>query len=276
MHPAADFALARRLERAEAQANAEFVAARGSVVPDSHAQWMEMAGATAMFDGVDSPCTQTFGLGMHGAVTGEQLDVIEQFFHERGANPAHEICPLADSTVAELLWERRYRPIEYSNVMYQWIDAEALATPGDPTLHVRQATADEASLWAMTAAEGWKDVAPEFEDFLLGLAVFMPFRPQSHCLLAEIGGRPIATAAVSFCERVALMAGASTVPEFRNRGAQQALLAARLRLGAEQGCDLAMVVAQPGSASQRNSERRGFRVAYTRTKWILERVSGLE
>ena len=31
-----------------------------------------------------------------------------------------------------------------------------------------------------------------------------------------------------------------------------------------------MMVAAPGSASQRNAERQGFRIAYTRTKWMLE------
>ncbi|HYO16464.1 MAG TPA: hypothetical protein VE685_24980 [Thermoanaerobaculia bacterium] len=34
-------------------------------------------------------------------------------------------------------------------------------------------------------------------------------------------------------------------------------------------CDLAMMCAHPGSASQRNAERHGFRIAYTRTKWQL-------
>jgi len=37
----------------------------------------------------------------------------------------------------------------------------------------------------------------------------------------------------------------------------------------DQGCDLAMMVAQPGSDSQRNAERKGFRIAYTRIKWRL-------
>ena len=37
------------------------------------------------------------------------------------------------------------------------------------------------------------------------------------------------------------------------------------------GCDLAMMGAEPGSSSQRNAERQGFRIAYTRTKWILAR-----
>jgi STE24 endopeptidase len=66
---------------------------------------------------------------------------------------------------------------------------------------------------------------------------------------------------------VALLAGASTAPPHRNLGAQSALLEARLRFAADRGCDLAMICALPGSASQRNAERRGFRIAYTRMKF---------
>jgi hypothetical protein len=43
----------------------------------------------------------------------------------------------------------------------------------------------------------------------------------------------------------------------------------RLRFAADQGCDLALMGALPGSASQRNAERQGFRIAYTRLKWQL-------
>ena len=70
-------------------------------------------------------------------------------------------------------------------------------------------------------------------------------------------------------EGVALFSGAATVPELRRRGLQAALLEARLHYAFEHGCDLAMMVAEPGSDSQRNAERKGFRIAYTRTKWQL-------
>ena len=59
----ADLSLARRLERAEARAGASFVEARARICPDSGAVWMEVAGAYAMYDGVASPVTQTFGPG---------------------------------------------------------------------------------------------------------------------------------------------------------------------------------------------------------------------
>jgi hypothetical protein len=55
----------------------------------------------------------------------------------------------------------------------------------------------------------------------------------------------------------------------RRQGAQLALLESRLRCAKEHGCDLAMMCALPGSASQRNAERQGFRIAYTRIKWML-------
>jgi GNAT superfamily N-acetyltransferase len=74
---------------------------------------------------------------------------------------------------------------------------------------------------------------------------------------------------LSLHDGVAWFGGAATVPELRRRGLQGALLRERMRYAAAHGCDLAMMVAQPGSNSQRNTERNGFRVAYTRIKWKL-------
>ena len=62
-YPFADIDLARRLERTEAQGNVDFVEARAKAFPDRGATWIEVAGTYAMFDGVGSPLTQTFGLG---------------------------------------------------------------------------------------------------------------------------------------------------------------------------------------------------------------------
>ena len=84
-YPFADIELARRLERAEAHGNVEFVEARKRAFPDRDAAWIEVAGAHAMFDGVGSPVTQTFGLGVFEPITPEQLNEIERFFRSRGA-----------------------------------------------------------------------------------------------------------------------------------------------------------------------------------------------
>lgn len=87
------------------------------------------------------------------------------------------------------------------------------------------------------------------------------------CFAAEVDGVLIATAGIAIHQRVGLLAGASTVPEFRGRGAQSALLAARLAYARGQGCDLAMIVTASESTSQANAERAGFAAAYGRTKF---------
>jgi hypothetical protein len=108
-------------------------------------------------------------------------------------------------------------------------------------------------------------------EFLLEIGRINAKRTDTHLFFAELDGQPIATGVLSVSEGVALLAGASTIPEGRKQGAQLALLEARLRYGVKHDCDLAMMCAQPGSASQRNAERYGFRIAYTRIKWQLQR-----
>jgi GNAT superfamily N-acetyltransferase len=263
------------LERAEALANAEFVVARTAAFPDSGAEWIGVSGGLAMFDGVDSPCTQTFGLGLFDPVTNADLDGLEQFFRQRGATVCHEVCPLADATFISLLNERGYQPFEFSNVLFREIQH---AVPRDASHHnslqVRLVEHGDVGLWARTAAEGWGDVAPDLGEFVLRLANVIPYRPNSHCFLAENEGEAVAAGGLSLFEGVALLAGACTIPKWRRQGAQRALLAHRLQFGAEHGCDIAMIAAAPGSASQRNAEREGFRIAYTRIKWRLSPPAG--
>ena len=266
-----DLALARRLERADAQGNLEFVEARAKLFPDSGAEWLEVGGAYAMYDGVESPVTQTFGLGMFQAITDAEMERIETFFHGHGAPVFHEVSPLADPSVLTLLNERGYQPLEFTSVMFRPIQRGVqYAAPRNPGIQVRTVEADEYDLWTQTAVRGWREF-PDLANVMLELCQVSVRRPEALSFLAELDGQPIATGAMSICEGVALLAGASTIPEGRKQGAQLALLDSRLRYAAEQGCDIAMMGALPGSASQRNAERQGFRIAYTRIKWHLSR-----
>lgn len=269
LFPFADLNLARRLERAEALSNVDFVEARRKVFPDSGAEWLGVAGAYAMFDGVSSPLTQSFGLGLFQPVTAAELDSIEQFFLERKAEVFHEVCPLADPSLRSLLNERGYQPIEFTSVMYRPIESGVeTINSRDNKILVRLINNDEQELWTKTSAQGWSEF-PELVDFLKDIGQVSARQQRAHSFLAELDGQPVATGVLIISEGIALLAGASTIPEGRKQGAQLALLEHRLRYGSEHGCDLAMMGAEPGSASQRNAERHGFRIAYTRIKWQL-------
>lgn len=268
-YPFADIDLARRLERTEGRGNADFVEARARAFPDRGATWTEVAGAYAMFDGVGSPLTQTFGLGVFQPATADDMQALEDFFRSRGADVFHEVSPLADPTVFGLFNERGYRPVEFSNVLFRPISAGLrLAASINERVRVRLTGKDEVKLWADTAFEGWSEFA-EVADFLKELGQVSAVS-DSLSFIAELDGKPIATGSLVIAGDVALLAGASTVPTARRQGAQLALLESRLRYAAAQGCTIAMMVAQPGSGSQRNAERHGFRIAYTRTKWSLQ------
>jgi GNAT superfamily N-acetyltransferase len=266
----ADADLARRLERAEGHTNREFVETRARLFPESGACWIELAGAYLMFDGAASLLTQTFGLGLFQELTGAEMDEVESFFGARGAPVLHEVSPLADPALLPLLNERGYRPIEFTSVMFRPINpaGDGLPAPPNDKIDVRVVEEDEHELWAQTAARGWSEFT-EFADQILELSRVSAKREGTASFIAEIEGQPIATGGMGICEGVVLLAGASTVPEGRRQGAQMALLASRLRYAAAQGCDIAMMCAQPGSTSQRNAERNGFRIAYTRIKWRL-------
>jgi GNAT superfamily N-acetyltransferase len=267
--PFSDLALSRRLERAEAQGNLEFVEARARAFPESGAEWIEVAGAYAMYDGVASPMTQTFGLGLFQPITDSELDTIEEFFRKRGAEVFHEVSPLAGESLMSLLNERGYRPMELTSVMCRPIRQDInLTASRNEKLKVRLIREDEHRLWAETSAKGWSEYG-DLVDFMLELGEVSAKRANPLSFIAEVDAQPIATGVLIIHEGVALMAGASTIPEGRKQGAQLALLEHRLRYAAAHGCDLAMMCAQPGSASQRNAERHGFRIVYTRIKWQL-------
>lgn len=264
----ADLALARRLERAEADSCRRYVEARARVQPEVGASWIDVGGTYAMFDGVDSPLTQTFGLGLFEPVADEQLERLERFFVERGATTYHEVSPLADGTLSAL-HARGYEPFEWSSVLYQPLHELGSWRQSSRTSHsvrVRLTDRSEQDSWIQTAAEGWSHT-PELQAFMLGFGKVTAAAGGMRAFVGEADGRAIAAAAMMLHDGVAILAGASTVPSARGRGAQSALLAARLQAAADDGCDIAMVVTAPGGPSQRNAERNGFRVAYTRCKW---------
>ena len=265
-YPLVDHTLAARLESAEAATSCHFVDVRRRLDPASGAGWQDVDGARAIYDGPGSPLNQSFGLGMLTDVRDETLAAIEAFFTERGVPSEHEVSPLALGDALAVLSRRGYEPFELTNVLFQpTAGASPLAEPA-PGLDVRVIGSDEAAAWADVAADGWSDT-PEVVPFVRAIGDVYTHMPEAQCFLVEHQGRAAAAGVLALHGGVALLAGASTRPLHRRKGAQLALLGARLAAARRHGCDLAVMAARPGSASQRNAERHGFRIAYTRIKW---------
>lgn len=271
----ADLALARRLEMTDSLAGIEFARAWADLNSFTGEVFLPVAGGHASFGGVDSPVTQAFGLGLHGPVTEGDLKAMEDFYRSHGSAVNIETCPLADPSLLNLLNERGYRPIEYSNVFARELtrdDARLWPVPTND-VHLRRPGSDEAESYSMVVARSFfetTEISPEFLDIFKSCY----YAAGAFFLMAEVAGVPAGGGMMSIQHGVASLGGAGTLPEFRNQGVQRALLLARLAQAAQSGCDLAMVAASPGSGSQRNVERQGFQVVYTRTKFLRDFKKG--
>jgi GNAT superfamily N-acetyltransferase len=262
-----DLDLSRRLERTEGAVSSSFPPVKQRLMPEVGATWRDFAGTYAIFDGLDSPLSQTFGLGLFEPLTPALLREIEAFFEERGAAVAHEVSPLAGIATLGLLAERGYRPIELSTVLVQRIEG-SISAPSLRGMNVRVIETADHAAWIETSVVGWSG-DPVIAQIIRPIAELSCANDTMIHFVVEREGAPIATGSLGLHAGIALLAGASTIPSSRGLGAQALLLAARLAEAQRRGCELAMMVATPGETSQRNAERRGFRVAYTRTKWRL-------
>jgi len=257
--------LAREIELAEAEAAVGCGQMMSTLQADSVGAVEAIAGGYAVYCGAGNPVTQAVGLGLSGPVSKEEFDQLEAFYFSRKEPVRVETCPLADATLLEHYRERGYHVSEFSNVMVRPVGEGANTAPA-PGIEIRPASKDELDLWVMTVAQGFAEKYPVTHELLSVMRMFA-LGKNTACYLARIDGRIAGGATLAVRGRIAGMFGASTLPEFRMRGVQTALLHTRLRRATEAGCELAMSLAQPGSASQRNITRQGFQTLYTRVKF---------
>jgi len=264
-----NLALARRLEAMEAFACVDTARTVARLHPEIATATQAIAGGWAVFTGVGSPISEARGPGMATPVTEADMDDLEQFYGSRGDAIRIEVCPLADASLHQLLAKRGYRLLEFSNMLARSLDSAPTSIPAPAGIATRRAEPSEGRLWSETVAHCFAEYMPVTQE-LLDIVSCWTHSSIGTCYFGLVDGAVAGGGTVAMHDGVALLGGAGTAPRFRNRGVQQTLIEARLAHAALAGCDLAMTVTLPGSVSQRNCERLGFHVAYTRTKFTRE------
>jgi GNAT superfamily N-acetyltransferase len=256
----ADALLARRIETVEA-ANARGCS---SGADGSAAAVLEAAGGCAIFVGADSPLTQAVGIGLNGPVSDAEIAQIECFFRSRGAKVSIDLCPLADPGLVQALADRGYRATEFNNVLVKRLAGSAIVL----TPRVRRATAVEGDLWSYTVGQGFfEQGALTTEELNVGRAIFAMPGAMCHLAVSE-NGEPAGGGALEIRGGLAALFADSIIPRFRRLGLHRELIAARLNEALAEGCDMATASTLPGSGSQRNYERMGFEVVYTKVTMV--------
>jgi GNAT superfamily N-acetyltransferase len=280
-------ALARRVERAQADQNRAYVEALARSHPEIGASALAMKGGWVLFAGAGSPLTQAMAIGLDGPLSAADLRRIEAHLTPPAASQAGaagqagqagtdvqiELCPYADPSVFAILAARGYRVQEFNQVWVRSLGTEIPA--GEPLaegIELRPVRAGEEGLFARVVLAGFLEQESEVSTEAALLFEPMPFAEGTECWLAWVDGEAAGGGSVSFYDGVATLFGTSVLPRFRRRGIQDALIRRRLLRAREQGCDLASSNTLPGTSSQRNMERGGFHVAYPKLVMLRRRA----
>ena len=260
-----DATVSRRLELNEMLAPLDYVKLQRQLHPERGFDYVEIAGGLAFFSGSNSPLNQAVGMGLHGPVSVEEFDQFEAFYRNRLSPAQIVLSPYADPTLLEFVRDRGYRLTEFNSVMVcRLADFELQPLPNGVGLE--RVTPATSRKWAETLVEGFSEFGT------MPVDLFEPYGLLPHGLnfLAYVDGEIAggASGAIYSDHKLAAIFGAATLPGFRRRGVQNAFFQARLQAAKVAGCEIAVVCTQPASGSQRNAERNGFKLAYTKTVFV--------
>jgi GNAT superfamily N-acetyltransferase len=200
-------------------------------------------------------------LGLQVPARPEAVDHAVQEFARAGLKNWVVQVPEQAIALAEICAHRGLQPHPRPWVKFQ---RAAIPIEAATRLTVRAADPSEARAFGATAAGafGMPLIVGEWLAALVG-------RPRWHCLLALDGAQPVAAGAAFVDGACAWLGIGGTLPSHRRRGAQSALLAARIAKAAELRCAWLTTetgLPHPGESgsSFQNIQRAGFETAYVR------------
>jgi len=269
----ADATLAARIDRAEARLCSR-LALSAPAATGGGPFVLPLSGGLAVYAGPRSPMNKVIGVGFDGPLDTGELTTVEQRWTDRNEPVRVELSILSDPAVAVALSGRGYALHGFENVLAARIGdigRPAIA----PGIAIDIVGEDGFEQWLSLAVDSFANmdgtgstadpVLPREElERVVRDAMGTAAVPGLTRYVAYLDGEPAGEAALHVEDGLALLAGSGTVPRFRGRGVQKALVARRIDDAAAAGCDLAVVVTSPGTRSQANVMRRGFELLYTR------------
>ena len=186
-----------------------------------------------------------------GPADADQLGPILSYYGSLGLRPWLEVQP-----GVELELPGRTALLGFQTVLHG--PAQATVEPVGP---VRETDDIGAVTLLILRAFG---VPPDIVERNAGALARATMRTGGRVFVVDLDARPVAGAILTTDGDLAYLAMAGTLPEFRGRGWQSALIAARVAAAAAAGCQSVVTTAEFASVSQRNIERAGLAVAYTK------------
>ena len=268
MEPSVTRAEALAMERVESLAWRDLCeAATEADVATLGLRVSEIAGGFAMAAAATDSLIQNrvLGLGLSGAITDDTVRAVKAHYPEDGAFSVN-LCPFAEPTQAPEVLARHGFATYFQ--LLKWVRDGSDVFPVETSLDVVPVGPARAHEWEHLYASV-HSLPPVFAAWV---ARAVGRSGWTH-MLALDGERPVAAAAMFVRDGYAWLGMMGTLESHRRRGAQGALIAARLRSGLSAGVRTFTLETGPDSpeapnGSLRNAARGGFRVAYRRPSWV--------
>jgi GNAT superfamily N-acetyltransferase len=212
--------------------------------------------------------SKALGFGFDQPVTADLVAEITAFYREHDVQLATiQLAPAVIPADWDAICEK-----EGIAAGASWLKLARLAglvESPETDLRIDVIPPEDAGQWATVLARGFgmpeEQVTPMMQN--------VPSQPGWTAYGAWDGDQLVAAATLLITGDVAAFAGAATLPEYRGRGAQSALLAARARHAAALGVKWLSAETGKPTDGQENSSlnnmlRTGFEIRYARQNWI--------
>ena len=210
---------------------------------------------------------RVLGLGSRFAPTVDQLIEIRSLYADAGVGRffLHVIPEALGPDRAELLTRAGYR--KHRGWM-KFTRGDGPIRDTDTGLVVRKIGRDDANDFASISGNAF-DFGAAFQPAIAAL----DDAPGWHLYMSFDDDTPAGTGGLFMQDGLGYLDFGATHPDFRRRGSQTAVLAARIREALDAGCHTIVTMtgeAVPGDEqhSYRNIERAGFSAVYLRENWI--------
>jgi GNAT superfamily N-acetyltransferase len=254
--------LVARLVRAETACVVDWVGAMAALAGNPlRAEVVRFGGTTACVCGAIPAEIWNRAFGMSTADAARIPEIVE-LYRARGAAPLFDLDPYSvepfyagPTVLADLAAHGLYQA-SFHQLLYGVPTEDVPATSSG--VEIREVGPEQADDFGRVYETVWGGAAAI--RVLLG-------QPAFRCFLAYVDGQAAALGVLHVRDGAGSMANGLTDPRFRNRGCQTALLHRRLAEAARAGCDLVVSQCRPGSQSQRNQLRAGFRIVGSKVWW---------
>jgi GNAT superfamily N-acetyltransferase len=203
---------------------------------------------------------QTYGIGGQPADTVRR---VVEFFNRAGVPARMRIVPGAlTSGLADTLRELGLR---HTHTIL-WAPLP-LPVESDPPIEIREVSTQDELDAHIDIQLGAYGVSPEVINRLRLLRRTWRESAARRLYLAYVDGRPAAKAILQWREDIAYLESAGTLPAYRRRGLQRALIRRRIADAKKLGCRVIIGGADFGNESRTNQMACGLTVAYLAAVW---------